>query len=248
MARRRSKRQKRRMLIWTLVLLAAALLPVGIRALRPAPDAALAGETREAAFPLSALRFEDLPPYEGQLVIELDGNRPALDPGFAPGSAVLLSELDALGRTGPAFALIGPESLPSEPRGEIGDVRPAGFHNVRYDDLIEDRYLYNRCHVIAYQLSGINADARDLFTGTRYLNVEGMLPLENELAAYVRHSGGAVLYRVTPIYAGAELVPRGVEMEALALAGGELRFHVFVYNVQPGIEIDYADGGSRRES
>ncbi len=248
MARRRSRRQRRRMWTWTLILLVAALLPLGIRALRPARPAALAGQTREAAFPLSALRFEELPPYAGQLVIELDANRPALDPGFEPGSAVLLSELDALGRTGPAFALIGPESLPTEPRGEIGEIRPAGFHNVRYDDLIEDRYLYNRCHVIAYQLSGINADKRDLFTGTRYLNVEGMLPLENEVAAYVRRSGDAVLYRVTPIYAGGELVPRGVEMEALSLAGGGLRFHVFVYNVQPGIVIDYADGGSRRES
>ena len=204
------------------------------------------GQAAEAAFPLSSLRFEELPSYDGQLVIELDGNRPALDPAFAPGDAVLLSELDALGRTGPAFALIGPESLPSEPRGEIGDVRPAGFHNVRYDDLIEDRYLFNRCHLIAYQLSGINADPRDLFTGTRYLNVEGMLPYENELASYVRRSGGAALYRVTPIYSGAELVPRGVEMEALSLAAGGLRFHVFVYNVQPGIVIDYSDGSSRR--
>lgn len=246
MARRRSRRQKRRMWIWALVLLTVALLPLGIRALRPLRPAAQSGQTAEAAFPLSALRFGELPPYDGQLVIELDGNRPAIDPAFAPGDAVLLSELDALGRTGPAFALIGPESLPPAPRGEIGDVRPAGFHNVRYDDLIEDRYLFNRCHLIAYQLSGINADPRDLFTGTRYLNIEGMLPYESELASYVRRSGGAVLYRVTPIYSGAELVPRGVEMEALSLAAGGLCFHVFVYNVQPGIVIDYADGSSRR--
>lgn len=245
---RRSKKQRRRLWIWACVLLAAALLPLGLQALRQARPAALSGQTAEADFPHSALRFEDLPPYGGQLVIELNGGAPALDVQTETPRAVLLSELDALGRTGPAFALIGPESLPTEPRGEIGMIRPAGFHNVRYDDLIEDHFLYNRCHVIAYQLSGINADARDLFTGTRALNVEGMLPWENELAAYVRRSGDTVLYRVTPIYAADELVPRGVEMEALSLASGGLRFHVFVYNVQPGVVLDYRDGSSRRES
>lgn len=243
--RKRLSRRKRRALVWALVLLVAALLPPGIHALR----AALAEGREPEALLASGFSWESAPSWTGEPYALLTDSVPALSPkALPPEELVLLSELDALGRTGPALAVAGPGSLPETPRGEIGDVRPAGFHNVRYDDLIEDRYLYNRCHLIGYQLSGINADPRDLFTGTRYLNVEGMLPWENELAGFVRRTGCHVLYRVTPLYAGDELVPRGVELEAVSMedGGAGLRFHVLCYNVQPGIVIDYRDGSSRR--
>ena len=239
--RRWSKRKRRRMLGWALVLLLAALLPLFIRA-------SLAEKQKPEALLASPLRFEDLPPFDGALTVELDTATLAPD-ALAPEPTLLLSELDALGRTGPALAVVGPETLCYEPRGRLGDILPAGFQNVRYDDLIEDHYLYNRCHLIAYQLCGVNAEARLLFTGTRALNVDGMLPVENELASFVRRTGQHLIYRAVPIYSGSELVPRGVELEAVSMEdGGEgLRLHVFVRNVQPGVVIDYSDGASRRE-
>lgn len=213
-----------------------------------------AGEVAFSALPVPeqevfSLRFDDLPAYDGAIAIEINGNQPELDSSsFGSDSHVTLSELDSLGRPGPATAIIGQDIMPTEPRGEIGQVRPAGWHTIRYDDLIEDRYLYNRCHIIGYQLCGINSDIRDLFTGTRYLNIYGMLPFENEVARYVRRTGDKVLYRVTPIYHNDELVARGIQMEAISLgdAGASLCFNVFVYNIQPGIVIDYADGASHR--
>lgn len=242
--RRWSKRKRRRMLGWALVLLLAALLPLLIRALR----ASLAEKQTPEALLASPLHFEDLLPFDGALTLEL-GSVSLSPDALPPEPTLLLSELDALGRTGPALAVVGEETLCYEPRGRLGDILPAGFQNVRYDDLIEDHYLYNRCHLIAYQLCGVNAEARLLFTGTRALNVDGMLPVENALASFVRRSGLHVLYRAAPVYCGSELVPRGVELEAVSMEdGGEgLRLHVFVWNVQPGIAIDYRDGSSRRE-
>jgi len=157
------------------------------------------------------------------------------------------ADLDALGRCGPAFAVLTKATMPTEKRESIGDVRPSGWHPVRYDDLIEDKYLYNRCHLIAYMLSGENANPNNLITGTRYLNVEGMLPYEKQVGDFIQNGGGAVLYRATPVFSGDELVARGVELEAESLEKGGIRFHVFLYNVQPGIVIDYATGESRRE-
>lgn len=157
------------------------------------------------------------------------------------------SELDELGRCGVAFANICKELMPNEPRGEIGSVKPSGWHTVRYDDLVEGKYLYNRCHLIGYQLAGENANEKNLITGTRYLNVKGMLPFENEVAGYVEESGHHVLYRVTPIFEGENMVASGVEMEAYSVEdnGEGVCFHVYVYNNQPGIVIDYATGESR---
>ena len=157
------------------------------------------------------------------------------------------ADLDALGRCGPAFAVLTKATMPTEKRESIGDVRPSGWHTARYDDLIEDKYLYNRCHLIAYMLSGENANPNNLITGTRYLNVEGMLPYEKLVGDFIQNGGGAVLYRATPVFSGDELVARGVELEAESLEKGGIRFHVFLYNVQPGIVIDYATGESRRE-
>ena len=243
--RRWSGKKRRRMLRWALVLLIAAFLPLAIRTVR----ARLAEHQTPEALLASPLRFEDLPHYDGALTVDL--GRLTLSPDTLPTEpALMLSELDALGRTGPALAVVGPETLTYEPRGHLGDILPAGFENVRYDDLIEDHYLFNRCHLIAYQLCGVNAEARLLFTGTRALNVTGMLPYENELASYIRRSGQHLLYRAVPVYNGSELVPRGVELEAVSMedGGDGLRLHVFVWNVQPGIVINYRDGSSRREN
>ena len=155
-------------------------------------------------------------------------------------------ELDDLGRCTIAFANLSSELMPQGERGSIGQVKPSGWQTVRYDS-VDGKYLYNRCHLIGWQLSGENANERNLITGTRYMNTEGMLPFENMVADYIKETDGHVLYRVTPIFVEDELVARGVQMEAYSIedAGASICFNVFVYNVQPGIEIDYSDGSSR---
>lgn len=159
------------------------------------------------------------------------------------------SALDSLGRCGVAFANICKELMPTEERGNIGRVKPSGWHTVKYD-IVEGKYLYNRCHLIGFQLAGENANEKNLITGTRYLNVEGMLPFENEVADYVEETGNHVLYRVTPQYEGNDLLAQGVQMEGYSVEdrGEGICFNVFVYNVQPGIEIDYSTGDSREET
>ena len=144
-----------------------------------------------------------------------------------------------------AEANIGQDLMPTEKRGAIGQVKPTGWHTVKYDQ-VEGKYLYNRCHLIGYQLTGENANEKNLITGTRYLNVEGMLPFENMVADYVKETGNHVLYRVTPIFTGDDLVADGVEMEALSMEddGEGISFHIFAYNNQPGISINYATGDS----
>ena len=159
------------------------------------------------------------------------------------------SSLDALGRCGSAEAVIGPDLLPTEERGSIGMVKPSGWHTARYDDIIADKYLYNRCHLIAFSLCGENANEQNLITGTRYMNTEGMLPFEMEVLDYVRETGNHVVYRVTPIFKGKDLVARGVRMEAYSVEdkGKGISFNVYCKNIQPGIEIDYATGESKRK-
>ena len=159
------------------------------------------------------------------------------------------SDLDDLGRCGVAYASICKELMPTEERGSIGQVKPTGWHTVRYDDLISDKYLYNRCHLIGFQLAGENANEKNLITGTRYLNITGMLPFENEVTDYVKQSKNHVLYRVTPIFKTNELVARGVLMEAYSVEdqGEGIQFCVYCYNNQPGITIDYATGDSSRK-
>lgn len=156
------------------------------------------------------------------------------------------SELDYLGRCGVAYANICKELMPTEERGEIGSIKPSGWHTVNYHEFVEGNYLYNRCHLIGYQLSGENANEKNLITGTRFLNVEGMLPFENEVADYVEETGNHVLYRVTPVFEGDNLVASGVQMEAYSVEdqGEGVMFNVYCYNVQPGITIDYVTGDS----
>lgn len=159
------------------------------------------------------------------------------------------SELDSLGRCGAAYANLCPELKPTEERGAIGQIKPSGWHTVKYSDIIEDNYLYNRCHLIGYQLAGENANEKNLITGTRYLNVTGMLPFENEVSEYVDSTGNHVLYRVTPVFEGDNVLASGVQMEAWSVEdeGKGICFNVYCYNVQPGIVIDYATGDSSED-
>lgn len=156
------------------------------------------------------------------------------------------SPLDVLGRCGVAIACIGQEIMPTEERGSIGQVKPSGWVMAKYD-VVDGKYLYNRCHLIGYQLTGENANEENLITGTRHMNTEGMLPFENMVADYVEETGNHVMYRVTPVFDGANLVASGVRMEALSVEddGEGITFNVFVNNIQPGVEINYADGSSR---
>ena len=192
------------------------------------------------------LSLEDVPAYSGEPYVEINGNEPDFPSSDLTEEAFeTYSSLDALGRCGTAYANVGVELMPTEDRGDIGQVKPSGWHTVKYD-CVDGKYLYNRCHLIGYQLTGENANEENLITGTRYLNVEGMLPFENMVADYVQETENHVLYRVTPIYEGSDLVTRGVQMEALSVEdrGAGICFNVYVYNVQPGVTIDYATGES----
>lgn len=188
------------------------------------------------------------PEYSGSPSCEVVGNVPGFtDDDKARSGFEDYSDLDPLGRCGVAFALIGTETMPTEERGSIGEVKPSGWHTVRYNGLVDGNYLYNRCHLIGFQLAGENANPLNLITGTRYMNTEGMLPYENQVADYVHKTKNHVLYRVTPVFEGDELVARGVQMEAWSVedSGRGVSFNVFCFNVQPGIDIDYATGDSR---
>lgn len=192
------------------------------------------------------LSLEEVPAYSGEPYVEINGNEPDFSSSDLTEEAFeTYSALDSLGRCGTAYANVGVELMPTEDRGDIGQVKPSGWHTVKYD-CVDGKYLYNRCHLIGYQLTGENANEENLITGTRYLNVEGMLPFENMVADYVQETENHVLYRVTPIYEGSDLVARGVQMEALSVEdqGAGICFNVYVYNVQPGVTIDYATGES----
>lgn len=189
----------------------------------------------------------EIPEYSGSPYYVLNDNVPMFsEEDFVSKSYETYSELDEQGKCGVAIANIGPDLMPTEERDSIGQVKPSGWQTVKYDN-IDGKYLYNRCHLIGFQLTGENANERNLITGTRYMNVEGMLPFENMVADYVKETGNHVLYRVTPIFDGNNLVASGVQMEAMSVEddGEGICFNVYVYNVQPGIEIDYATGNSR---
>lgn len=189
---------------------------------------------------------EELPPYTGLPYVVVERNLPRFsEEDYITYAYESYSPLDALGRCGTAEACVGIELMPTEKRGDIGQVRPSGWHTVKYD-IVDGKYLYNRCHLIGYQLTGENANVENLITGTRYFNVVGMLPFEDQVAEYVRETENHVLYRVTPVYEEEDLVAQGVIMEAWSVEnGGEgVCFCVFVYNVQPGITIDYGTGDS----
>lgn len=193
------------------------------------------------------IKLREIPEYSGKPYITINENQPNFSADeLSSQSFERYSPLDALGRCGVAVANLGTETMPTSKREPIGQVKPSGWQTVKYPN-VEGKYLYNRCHLIGFQLSGENANPRNLITGTRYLNVNGMLPFENLVADYIKETGNHVLYRVTPLYAGADLVAKGVLMEGESCEdrGAGVKYSVFVYNVQPGIHINYATGRSR---
>ncbi len=196
--------------------------------------------------PAGGFSLDSVPAYSGSAFVPVNGNMPYFTAG-EKNTAVFetYSPLDSLGRCGAAYANICLELMPTEDRGDISKIYPSGWYSVKYD-CVPGKYLYNRCHLIGYQLAAENANRQNLITGTRYLNVTGMLPFENLVADHVQETRHHVLYRVTPEFSGSELVARGVRMEAWCVEdkGEEVCFHVFCYNVQPGVVIDYATGDS----
>ena len=190
---------------------------------------------------------EGIPDYEGSPYIALNGNKPEFsDAEITVQSYEYYSELDGLGRCGVTMACIGTDIMPKDDREDIGSVKPSGWVNNKYSsELVDGGYIYNRCHLIGFQLTGENANKCNLITGTRYLNIEGMLPFENMVADYLKENeGNHVMYRVTPIFVGNNLVASGVKMEGYSVEdnGEGISFNVFSYNVQPGITINYATG------
>ena len=222
-----------------LVLLCCLLLTACGGSMQGADSQEMSG--RREDIPLS-----DIPEYTGEPYIAVDGNEPDFSEEERTANTFeSYSELDSLGRCGAAYACIGRDLMPAEERGSIGQVKPTGWQTVKYEN-VDGKYLYNRCHLIGYQLTGENANEKNLITGTRYMNVDGMLPFENMVADYVKETGNHVLYRVTPVFEEDDLLASGVQMEALSVEdeGADISYNVFVYNVQPGISIDYATGDS----
>lgn len=202
---------------------------------------------KEKNIPVLSYDISKIPPYSGDPYIIIDDNIPNFtEEDYIKNSFETYSELDSLGRCGVAYANIGKELMPTEERGSIGMIKPSGWQTVKYD-IVEGKYLYNRCHLIGYQLTGENANSKNLITCTRYMNTVGMLEFENKVATYIKETGNHVLYRVNPIFDSDNLLALGVEMEAYSVEdqGEGIKFHVFVYNVQKGIEINYQNGESK---
>lgn len=208
----------------------------------PETDTTTATTTQVPVFSLS-----DIPAFDGEPYVTINGNVPYFDDSdLTTNSYESYSDLDSLGRCGVCIASIGQDIMPTEERGSIGSVKPTGWQTVKYNGVVDGNYLYNRCHLIGFQLAGENANTKNLITGTRYLNVDGMLPFENMVADYVKETNNHVLYRVTPIFDGNNLVASGVLMEAKSVEdnGDGILFNVYCYNNQPGVTIDYATGNS----
>lgn len=199
---------------------------------------------------IESVSLDEIPEYDGQPYVIIDDNIPEFsEEDMVTRGFEEYSNLDFLGRCGVAYANVGQDTMPTEKRGDISNVYPSGWENEEYDFITDGGYVYNRCHLIGYQLAGENDNEKNLITGTRYMNVEGMLPFENEVAEYVEETDNHVLMRVTPIYDGTSLVASGVQMEAKSVEddGEGVQFNVYCYNVQPGVEIDYATGNNHAE-
>lgn len=212
-------------------------------------DVQVGEESKERPESASVFDLNSIPSYSGSPYVVINDNNPYFtESDYTTKSFERYSPLDSLGRCGVAYANISKDTMPTGERGSIGMVKPSGWHSIRYEN-VDGKYLYNRCHLIGYQLSAENANTSNLITGTRYLNVEGMLPFENMVADYVKETNNHVLYRVTPIFKGNNLLASGVLMEGWSVEddGDGICFNVYCYNVQPGIKIDYSNGDSEAE-
>ena len=190
--------------------------------------------------PTNYYGVNDVPDYNKEIYVTINNNVSTFN---EINYNETYSKLDRLGRAGSAYSVISKNSLPTSERGSIGGVKPSGWHTIKYD-IVDGKYLYNRCHLIGYQLSGNNSK-ENLITCTRNMNINGMLPFENKVAEYVKKTGNRVMYRVTPIYKNDNLLANGVQIEAKAIEDEKFDFNVYIYNVQDGIEINYENGESR---
>lgn len=231
-----------------IALLAFIVIIVSISA--SSTFAATTGNTQKVKQNQTLFDLKSVPKYDKQPYVEVNKNQPYFTEAEKKKTTSFetYSKLDSLGRCGVAYANLSKDLMPTEERGNIGMVKPSGWHTVKYNDLIDGNYLYNRCHLIGYQLAGENANVKNLITGTRYLNIEGMLPFEDKVTEYINKTGNHVLYRITPEFTGTNLVADGVLMEAYSVEdkGKGICFNVYCYNVQPGIKINYATGDSSR--
>lgn len=231
-------------------LLLAVVLSASLLGCQMEESGQQVSENQQKTSTEKSVSSDDIPDYSGKMTVVVDENQPDFtSKDLTKKSYESYSNLDSEGRCQTAQACIGKDIMPKEERGAIGMVKPSGWHTVKYSN-VDGKYLYNRCHLIAYQLTGENANRKNLITGTRSFNVDGMLPYEEMVGNYVRETGNHVLYRVTPVFEEDNLVAKGVEMEAMSVEdkGEDLKFHVFVYNVQDGIRIDYETGESRKDS
>ena len=208
------------------------------------------GDPKDAVIPAlipTPFSLEDVPEFSAAPYVSLNGGRPYFTMNeIVATSYEYYSRLDKYDRCGVAVACIGRDIMPTETREYIGLIKPTGWRSDRYE-FIENEYIYNRCHLIGFQLAGENANERNLITGTRYMNIDGMLPFENMIASYVKETGNHVMYRVTPVFSGEEALARGVLMEAISVedGGDGICFCIFAYNAQPYITINYMTGENR---
>lgn len=227
-----------------LLVLTLSLLLGGCAQPAPGPSGSQSGSTSTASE--TAASLDDIPAFSGEPYVVIDDNQPSFTASeLTTSSFESYAPLDSLGRCGVAYACISTDLMPTdgEKRGSISEIKPSGWVTAKYD-FVDGKYLYNRCHLIGWQLTAENANRSNLITGTRYMNVDGMLPFENMVADYIKETGSHVMYRVTPVFSGDDLVAQGVQMEAYSVEddGDGICFNVFCYNVQPGVTIDYADG------
>jgi len=240
MARRRKNKQSNIYFIVALIIFLIVGLYEGKIVFQPIEDNS--NVVNQASYDLASI-----PEYSNANYVVLNNNEPNFtESDYTTDSFERYSELDSLGRAKVAYANIGVDLMPTEERGSIGQVKPSGWHLVKYD-IVNGKYLYNRCHLIGFQLTGENANEKNLITCTRQMNTVGMLEFENKVANYIKSTNNHVLYRVTPIYKDDNLLASGVVMEASSVedSGEGIKFNVFVYNVQDGIDIDYKTGDSK---
>ena len=238
MARRKNIKKIERKIIYILILLLFSFITYYFANIQ-VQQINNSNELSQVSFDLSSI-----PEYSNEPYVIINNNKPLFtkeDENINP--IEQYGDLDYLGRCTKAFAKVGIDTMPTKERESISSIKPSGWKSVKYD-IVDGKYLYNRCHLIGYQLTAENANKENLITGTRYLNVEGMLPFENQVAEYIRNTKKHVLYRVTPIFENENLVASGVNIEAQSIEdnGNGICFNVYVYNVQPGIEIDYKTG------
>lgn len=245
MARKRKGRKQKNIWLSLLILIAFLMISYYRENMEDASTSLKKDSIPNNVEKAKSYSLQDIPPYDGKDYVLLDNNIPHFEEeDYTREEFETYSELDSLGRVGVAFANIGVSLMPTEKRGSIGGVKPSGWHTVKYDS-VDGKYLYNRCHLIGYQLTGENANVKNLMTCTRQMNTKGMLSFENKVADYIKETNHHVLYRVTPIYENDNLLANGVEIEAQSIEDNEISFHVFIYNVQEGIEIDYQTGDSK---